>query len=133
MLRCRRIVGALSARCRRVVGALSARCRRAVGALSARCRRAVGALSARCRRVVGERAARPWHIRRALKRALCIVVSIEHNASIIKQFLRITSFTHNVGIPYAAEESDCDSESEPISDRPSASQTSSPTPTNAAV
>ena len=28
---------------------------------------------------------RPWHIRRALKRALCIVVSIEHNASIIKQ------------------------------------------------
>ena len=38
-----------------------------------------------------------------------------------------------MGTPHAAEESDCDSESEPISDRPSASQTSSPTPTNAAV
>ena len=38
-----------------------------------------------------------------------------------------------MGTPHAAEESDCDSESEPISDRLSASQTSSPTPMNAAV
>ena len=62
-------------------------------------------------------------------------MSIEHNASIIKQFLRITSFLitcYTQCGQHAAEESDCDSESEPISDRPSASQTSSPTPTNAA-